>query len=200
MLMVGLVAVAVLAFVQQSQLSDERVRGEAVMLAERFIDAHNSRDHETARALVADTAIISMNPARSVDQLEMEIAWLDATGWYFTTEGCTATRGPTTLGEIHVLCHLVHENAWSRALGLDPDTRSALTLDIVSGKITSALLSFAPISFPTESVLTFDTWIRDTYPDDHEVMYQYAGLPDLTQESIDLWQAHTNQFVAERIR
>lgn len=137
-----------------------------------------------------------MNPARSVDELEMEIAWLEATGWLYTSKGCKATHGPSEEDTVHVLCPLAHENAWSRVMGLEPDTRGSLTLDVVSGEIATALLSFAPMSFPTETVVAFQNWLVVTHPDDLETMYLYGGLPALTPESIELWSQHTEEFVA----
>lgn len=202
---VGVIPAAVVAFlllaglilVQRLDLDDESSRVEAVAVSEKFIEAHNSRDHETARSLVADTALISMNPAFAVDDLEMGMAWLDATGWVITTNGCTVTRRPSAAAEdpIHVLCALAHENAWSKAIGLEPDRRGGLTLDVASGEIDSALLSFAPMGWPNEAVQTFEDWLAETHPDDLEQMYVYQSLPALTSESITLWSQHTDEFV-----
>ena len=195
-LVIGVLVLVALILVQRSDLTEERSRGEAAAVAERFIEAHNSRDPEIARSLVADTAEISMNPVRSVDEIEMGISWLEATGWMFTTDGCRATRGPSEDEMVHVLCLLVHENAWSRALGVDPDTRGALTLDVVSGEITTAHMSSPPMSWNSELVVAFEDWLAETHPEDLERMYQYhPGLPALTSESINLWEQRTAEFV-----
>jgi hypothetical protein len=203
-LAVAALALAALILVQRSELAEERSRMEAVALSERFIEAHNRGDYETARALVADTAEISMNPARSVDELEREMTWLEATGSVITSNGCEATLRPPK-DPVHVLCSLTHENAWSRVMGLEPDTRGFLTLDVVSGEIATALLSLAPMSFSSEAVAAFETWLAETHPDDLEEMFLYhrlpgvtSGLPALTPESIELWGQHTDEFVEAR--
>ncbi len=81
--------------VQRPHITTERAGEEAIAISEAFIDAHGNWDHQAARSLVSDTATISINPARSPEDLEMEIAWMEATGWVFTTTGCSVTRGLT---------------------------------------------------------------------------------------------------------
>ena len=195
--LVVLAALVLLLAVQGSYLEERRSRGEAELLVEGFVAGLGDRDHELVRSMVSDTASISMNPVRSLDDLELGMAWLDATGWVFTTDGCSVSA-VTEEGAQRVLCHLAHENAWSRALSLPPDTRGALTAEVSSGAIVEASLSFAPMSFPNEAVWTFAMWLRDTHPEDEELMYQYLGLPALTPDSIDLWRRHTEGFVAEQ--
>jgi hypothetical protein len=188
-----------LVLIQRPDVEEERSRLEAVEVSERFIEAHNNRDYETALSLVADSALISMNPAFGVDEIQMAIVWLEATGWVMVDNGCTVTRRVASSGDepVHVLCALAHESEWSKALGHDPDSRGALTLDVASGKITSALLSSAPMSFRSQTVLAFEGWLSDTHPDDLDEMFvYYPDLPSLSPESIDLWRRHTESFVA----
>ena len=196
--LVVLAALVLLLVIQGSYLEEKRSRGETELLVEGFIEGFAGRDHELVRSMVSDTAIISMNPVRSLDDLELGMAWLEATGWVFTTDGCSVSA-VTEGGIQRVLCHLAHENAWSQALGLPPDTRGALTAEVSSGEIVEASLSYAPMSFPNEAVWTFAIWLRDTHPEDEELMYQYLGLPALTPESVDLWRKHTEGFVAEQL-
>jgi hypothetical protein len=186
--------------VQRPDVEEERSRLDAIALSERFIDAHNSRDHEMARSLVSDTALISMNPAFSVDDLQMGIAWLEATGWVATSNGCSvAARPPASPKEaVRVFCALAHENDWSRVMGQPPDTRGGLALDVVAGEIRSALLSSSPMSFSHKAVKTFENWLAETHPEDLDVMYRYPRLPALTAESIALWREHTMEFVADQ--
>ncbi len=65
-----------------------------------------------------------------------------------------------------------------------------------SSQITHAFLSFAPISFHNEAVMTFDSWLGANHPEHVDDMYLYAGLPLLTPESIELWRQYTDEFVA----
>jgi hypothetical protein len=192
------VAIAtVLVLVQRPYLAKERAAEEVVTISEEFIEALGNWDHQAASSLVSDTADISISPTRNPEELEMGIAWMEATGWVFTTGGCTAST-VTEDGAQRVLCYLTHESAWSRALKLDPDTRSALTLQVASGTIVEAFLSFAPMSFPNDAVRSFETWLGDNHPEYQEGMNLYAGLPSLTPESIELWRRYTDEFVAEQ--
>lgn len=194
---VALVALSALILVQRRDLERDSSREEAIAISERFIEAHNSRDLEAVRSLVADTALISMNPAVSVDDLEMEMAWLEAIGSVITSSECRAARGPSGSGEdgVRVLCALTQENAWSAVLSREPDVRGALTFSVASDEITAVFLSFAPMSFPNEAVSTFENWLGETHPDDLSEMYVYDGLPALTPESIRLWSLYTVEFV-----
>ncbi len=188
----------VLVLVQRPHLARERADDEAVVISEAFVEAHGNWNYQTAASLVSDTAVISINPALSPEELQMEMAWMQATGWVFTTTGCTVTRGPTGDGTQRVLCYLTHENAWSRALNLDPDTRSSLTFEVASGQIVGAFLSSAPMSFRNDAVRSFETWLGVQHPEDLGEMYRYAGLPSLTLESIELWRRYTDEFVVEQ--
>ena len=194
LLIAGLVLAALIS-VQYFDLAEERSQAEAVALSESFIAAHNSRDYTKVRSMVAKAAEISMNPARSVDDLDMAMSWLEATGWTITSHGCTATSGTSEEDPIHVFCSVAHENAWSKAMGEEPDTRGGLALDIVSGEIATALLSPAPMSYANDAVTAFEAWLEETHPDDLAKMYVYEDLPALTVESIELWSRHTNEFV-----
>lgn len=187
----------VLVLVQRPYLARERAAEEAVAISEEFIEALGKWDHQAASSLVRGTADISITPARSPEDLEMGIRWMAATESISTTDGCTAST-VTEDGVHRVLCYLTHENAWSRALKLEPDTRSALTLQVTSGQIVGVFLSFAPMSFPNDAVRSFEHWLSDNHPEHQEAMYLYAGLPALTPESIELWRRYTDEFVAEQ--
>ncbi|MEE8376552.1 MAG: hypothetical protein V3S26_09555 [Acidimicrobiia bacterium] len=188
----------VLVLVQRPHLAAELAGEEAVTISEAFLEARGNWDHQTAISLVSDKAAISITPARSTEDLEMEMAWLKATEWVFATTGCTVTRGPAEDGTQRVLCYMTHENAWSRALKMDPDARSIFTLEVNAGQIVSAALSFAPMSFRNDAVTGFETWLNEQHPDHLEELYRYAGLPSLTLESIELWHRYTEEFVAEQ--
>ncbi len=196
-LMVGAIS-AGLVLAQRPHLAAELAGDEAVTISEAFLEARGNWDHHAAASLLSETAAISITPAQNPEDLEMEMAWLEATGWVFATTGCAATRGPAKDGTQRVLCYLTHENAWSRALKLDPDTRSAFTLEVNDGQIVSASLSFAPMSFRNDAVIGFETWLHEQHSDHAEEMYRYPGLPSLTLESIELWREHTNEFVNRR--
>lgn len=192
------IASTALILVQRPHIVTERTREQAVTISEEFIEAYVNGNHGALTSLVSGTAEISITPARSPRDLEMSMAWMEAIGWVFTADRCTASTNLTGDGTQRVLCHLTQETAWSRVLDLAPDTRSALTLEIASGRIVGAYLSFAPMSFPNDSVTRFEMWLSDNHPEDQRRMYRYAGLPSLTPQSIELWRRYTDEFVAEQ--
>ncbi len=198
-LLIVAIASTALILAQRPQLVAERTREQAVTISEEFIEEYAKGNHGAVMSLVSRTAEISMTPARNPQDLEMSMAWMEAIGWVITADRCTASARITGDGTQRVLCHLTQETAWSRVLELGPDKRSALTLEIASGRIVGAYLSFAPMSFRNdESVASFETWLSDNHPEDQRRMYRYAGLPSLTPQSIELWRLYTGEFVAEQ--
>lgn len=197
-LLIVAIASTALILVQRPHIVAERTREQAVTISEEFIEAYVNGNHGAVMSLVSRTAEISMTPARNPRDLEMSMAWMEAIGWAITADRCTASARVTGDGTQRVLCHLTQETAWSRVLELGPDKRSALTLEIASERIVGAYLSFAPTSFPNESVASFETWLVDNHPGDRRRMYRYAGLPSLTPQSIELWRRYTDEFVAEQ--
>lgn len=197
-LLIVAIASTALVLVQRPHMVTERTREQAVTISEEFIEALVNGSHGTVMSLVSSTAEISLAPARSPGDLEMSMAWMEATGWVITADRCAASASVTGDGTQRVLCHLTQETAWSRVLDHAPDTRSALTLEIASEQIVGAYLSYAPMSFRNPSVTSFVTWLSDNHPEDERRMYRYPSLPSLTSESIELWRRYTDEFVAEQ--
>lgn len=191
------IAATLLVLVQRPVVERERALEQAVLVSEDFIAALDADDYAVVSSLVSDDAEISISPARSPQDLEMAMAWMEATGWRVNADLCTASDRGAEEGRLRVLCRLTQENAWFRGLGLDPDTRSAFTIEVMSGQIVKALQSFALISFPNESKATFESWLAEHHPEDLELMYTLPGLPSLSDDSIELWREHTEEFVAE---
>lgn len=199
-LMILATAATLLILAQRPLVERERALEDAVLVSEEFIAALSGGDYGVVASLVSESAEISINPARSPQNLEMAMVWMEATGWRLTADRCTASDRGSEEGTQRVLCRLTQENAWSRVLGLAPDTRSALTIEVTSGRIVKALHSFALMSFPNESRDTFENWLTDNHPEDEDLMYTLPYLPALSSESIELWRRHTEEFVAEESR
>lgn len=194
------IATSAVIVIQQPLVVRERALAESVSVSEEFIQAFNARDFELVASLVTDGAEVSINPARSPQELETTMAWMQATGWNLTARRCTASDRGAEEGTQRVLCLVTQENAWSRILGLAPDRRSAFTFEVAEGRIVGAFLSFAPMSFPNESVISFEAWLNERHPEDEQFMYTYDRLPSLSAESIELWSRYTDEFVAEEAR
>ena len=196
-LLIVAIAATLLVLVQRPTVERQRALEEAVLVSEEFIAALDADDYGVVSSLVSDNAEISISPARSPQDLEMAMAWMEATGWRVNADRCTSSDRGTEEGTLRVLCRLTQENAWFRGLGLDPDTRSALTIEVMSGQIVKALQSFALISFPNESRAAFEGWLTEEHSEDMEMMYVLPALPSLSAESIELWRRHTEEFVAQ---
>lgn len=194
------VASAILFLVQRPIVEREQALEDSVAISEEFIEALSGGRAEVVESILSDGAEVSINPARSPDDIEMTMAWMKATGWTLTADRCTASDRGTKEGTQRVLCRLTQENAWSRVLGLPPDTRGALTLELAEDRVVGALLSFAHMSFKEDAVNSFEAWLADHHPEDADRMYVYEWLPSLSEESIDLWGRYTDEFVVEKSR
>lgn len=192
------IAATLLILVQRPLVERERSLEQAVLVSEEFIAALSDGDYGAVSSLVREDAEVSISPARSPRDLEMAMVWMEAIGWRISANRCTASDRGTEEGTMRVLCRLTQENAWSKVLELPLDTRSALTLEVNSGQVEKALLSFALMSFPNDSVDTFEDWLVEHHLEDQEVMYALPALPSLSDESIELWRIHTDEFVAEK--
>lgn len=197
-LLVAAIASTILVLVQRPIVQNEHAMEKSVAMSEEFIEALSQGRTEVVRSMLSSDAEVSINPARSPDDIEMTMAWMEATGWTLGVDRCAAFDRGTAGGSQRVLCRLTQENAWSRVLEVPPDTRGALTFEVAEDRIVSALLSFAPMSFKDRSVNTFEAWLAEHHPEDVRSMYVYEWLPSLSEESVELWGRHTDEFVAEK--
>ncbi len=101
----------------------------------------------------------------------------------------------TNVGEpVVVRCTLTHQNAWMRALGVDPRPGGSYQFVITDGKIEEVSSEF--IEFPEWD--TFTRWVRTNHNTDLFVLLaDGCCVPNVTPEAIVLWELYTNEFVAE---
>lgn len=189
-------AALVLIMVQQAQLSRIAASEEAALIATEFLEAREAWDADRALSYLDPDAVVSINPARSVSDIPAELSWLRATQWRFYVDECSPTSFRSE-GTHRVMCAVTFDNAWSRVQNLAPDSSSRFTIEVRDGLIVSAMLSYGPTTSGNQSYTAFGEWVRDTHPEDAAVMFVYDTAPALTEESIQLWEQYTREYVRE---
>jgi len=91
------------------------------------------------------------------------------------------------------------ENAWSHALGVGPFAGSSIYFTIADGQITELSNTFNTARFSPQVWEPFVGWVSDIHPADIDVMFSaerdLTSDPNLTPESIALWEQYTDEFV-----
>ncbi len=165
------------------------VAGTPVDIARSFIEARDAWDAEAAIALLASDAVVR-DEIRTVEELPALFDFLRAVDWRWTVGECTETAtGPA----VEVTCTYTHNNAWTRALGVEPVT-GTFNFVVSDGEIAELnhifnWSDFAPV------LAAFTEWVGSNHLEDMDVMIASAGYV-LTPESIALWEQYTSEFVA----
>lgn len=168
--------------------------------AQLFVDSLNEYDSETALSFLADDAVVNILAAKSPDDLPAHALWTEAVGFTFDRRECPITEQRAY--DVLVVCELIVENAWSDVLEVDPIRSWAMRLGFDDGDIVYAAM-LAPLErFSPEAWEPFGAWLVDNHPDDVSIMYDRSSefgveYPYLTEQSIELWRQHTEEFVAE---
>lgn len=168
--------------------------------AQVFVDSLNEYDSETALSFLADDAVVNILPAKSPDDLPAHALWTEAVGFTFDRRECPIIEQRAY--DVLVVCELIVENAWSDVLEVDPIRSWAMRLGFNDGDIVYAAMSAPLERFSPEAWEPFGAWVVDNHPDDVSIMYDRSSefgveYPYLTEESIELWRQHTEEFVAE---
>lgn len=197
---VGVVLVGLLVGMSIRDVRVAAVSNAAAETATSFLEARQIWDAETALGYLADDALVSIPPARSVDEIPMELAMRQAIGWIYEVDSCSVVEAHRLVdGTRRVLCSVTHHNDLSRALGVGPYTTARFTMDVNGGLITSVFLSVPLATYTEEALRPFWEWIVGTHPEDVEKMIsEGSSTPVLTAESIDLWRRFIAEFVAEQ--
>ena len=163
-------------------------------IARSFVEARDTKEIDRAMALFAPGAVVDTGLIFSVEEHRDLFAFFEATGRTNTVDDCTATvTGPIA----EVMCTYTVENAHSRALGVGPYGGSTAEFVIVGGQIEEMTDRFESGLFSVEASEAFRSWVQTNHPEDDPMMYiPRFGTPNLTPESISLWEKNTVEFVA----
>jgi hypothetical protein len=174
-------------------LNDEGpdVAGTPVDIARSFIEARDAWDAEAAIALLASDAVVR-DEIRTVEELPAWFDLLRAVDWRWTVGECAETA---TGAAAEVTCTYTHNNAWTRALGVEPLT-GTFNFVVSDGEIAELNHIFNRADF-SPVFAAFTGWVGSNHLEDMDVMFtSVVGVYVLTPESIALWEQYTNEFVA----
>ena len=162
-----------------------------VEIGESYINAADEWDSEAALALLAPGAVMTSGLAESPTDIPALFDFYRANDWRWMVSECQQTN----VGEpAEVNCTLTHQNAWMRALGVDPRPGGSYEFLITDGEIEEVSPGF--IGFPEWD--TFTRWVRTNHNTDLFVLLaDGCCVPNVTPEAIVLWELYTNEFVAE---
>lgn len=194
---------------------------EALAVATAFTDASAAGDLESLESLVLlDGHTLSILGMVGVELADTEAAWRNAVGWTITIDGCSLSN--PDVENTSIVCESTHTNALSEALGVGPywsrqhlkvlyDGDSKLSTPIEKTIISEGLtVEFPTATFSAETGEQFSAWLEANHPNDVEAMLSFDvnpdlpgiwfgdGVPNLTDESIQLWQQRVAEFVAEQ--
>ncbi len=162
-----------------------------VEIGESYMNAIDDWDSEAALALLAPDAVMTNGLAESPTEIPAVFDFYRANDWRSTASECQQTN----VGEpVVVNCTYTRQNAWMRALGVDPRPGGSYQFVITDGKIEEVSSEF--IEFPEWD--TFTRWVRTNHNTDLFVLLaDGCCVPNVTPEAIVLWEQYTNEFVAE---
>lgn len=174
--------------------------GEPIEIAHEFIDARNEYDGARMASLFETDADLAFEVVDSVSRYPALAEFERAIGWEYRLGNCTEEPHASE-GWVRVNCPYQSENDWSRAFGMGPfGEQSNFQLVIADGKIQSL---FNDMDFEQFQPVfgEFFAWLETTHPQDVPRMLDLqAGaplyVPYMTPDAIELWERHTDEFVA----
>lgn len=169
----------------------------ALSTAEEFMAARDTWDGEAVRALLSDSAtIVGTEFATGIDEYLALADYERAVGARFVDPECVVSSPGL------IRCTYLVDNKLTRAAGVGPFAGSSFLLEIEDGMIQRVNHIFgAPASMTV--VEEFTAWLGANYPEDVAAMYVASAsggdqFANISSESIDLWEAHVDEYVAEQ--
>lgn len=159
-------------------------------LAASYIEAQNAWDADAATALLAED-VNFVETVIALRSLEANYANYRAIDWRWTVEACTETAAGSATA---VTCEYTHQNAWMRALGVEP-IPGTYDFVVVDGEITELTHNFnGQLHLPVWR--TVRDWVQENHPDDATTVFS-PGQSSMrrTPESTALWTLYTKEFV-----
>jgi hypothetical protein len=181
---------------------------EAEEVATSFVEAFGAFHAEQAISYLADDAdisqVISSVGAQGVEgtlgEFRLLLSLLEATGYKQMLDPCK-DLGSSASGT-SLRCTFGYHNFRSDEIGRGPFSGSSFSLIVRDGEIVQARMDFGIDEFSPQMWEPFAGWVSKAYPEDAAVMYgdeTHSGVR-LTEESIGLWERHTQGYVEEVAR
>jgi hypothetical protein len=179
---------------------------EAEEVATSFVEAFGAFHAEQAISYLADDAdisqVISSVGAQGVEgtlgEFRLLLSLLEATGYKQMLDSCE-DLGSSASGT-SLRCTFDYHNFRSDEIGRGPFSGSSFSLIVRDGEIVQARMDFGIDEFSPQMWEPFAGWVSKAYPEDAAVMYDGDSGVRLTEESIGLWERHTQGYVEEVAR
>ena len=180
-----------------AEAPENTVNARAEEVATGFVEAYGAFDVEQAMTYLADDATIAVLGAQ--DDPRLLISWLEATGYQQIVDSCEELGNP---GSGSIRCTFAFHALRSGELGRGPFGGSSFDLDVSDGEIVRASQNWEIGKFSPQVWEPFASWVSTAHPKDAAVMYTDESYTNvrLTEESIPLWERHTQAYVAAETR
>lgn len=165
-------------------------------LVEMVMEAMAGADGDALLAILSDDAFVDISPAHRAADLPLLGQFWNAIGTSVTFDTCELRGEPGPEASRLGVCDVTLENAWSRALGVDPVSTRAY-IKVEGAEVTEAQLRF-PERFQNETFRRFIDWRNEHHPGARAIMHNPDGTARLSEASIELWGRYTDEFVSDR--
>ena len=164
-----------------------------------FMQARSDYDSATLVSLMAPDASFSVTElAQSVEEIPLQTEWERAVGWRYTDWSCSVTSPGV------VRCSYRIQAPINERLALGPYEGNSYRFEISDGRIQYVDHNLNVFDFYTDTEVGFYAWITQNHPDDFAVMNEgdrllggdYPSFPNLTPQSIQLWESHAAEYLA----
>ena len=198
------VAAAVLIAIGMTSLLREQVDSTlldqpftAVGTANGFLDAYASNDADQVANYLADDADVSGLEGDPDWRLGLE--FMRAAGYSLLVGRCV--DGGTTDSTSWAYCPYAFHALRSEELGEGPFYGNRFLVEFEGREITSVSRSVSVANGFSETMWKpFAAWMKDTYPDELEILYEDGdgqSLQRVSEDSIPLWEQRTTEWVQE---
>lgn len=164
-------------------------------LNQAFMEAVAARDADALQPLLASDATISDLWVTAPDEYAGLFAFFEATDWDTELHGCGIARAGTDATPLLLGCGYSATSAFEGA-GASPINEREMEFTVSDGQITNVEngLALGTLEFELRAWVT---WLEETYPADHAVMYEsVAGrsIPQFTPEALALFPTRLAEY------
>ena len=162
-------------------------------LARAYISARQSYSIEQAKPILAnDVKITELGEAYSIEDVASFLNYAEATGLNWEVTSCEV-KSSENASNVH--CPFLMYNDASVALDIDPVAGGAFDFTVADSMITSVVLN-APLEYWGPNVFSkVMAFIETNHPQDLGVMFTERGLLGVSDEGIEMWRSHSNEFI-----
>jgi hypothetical protein len=176
-----------------AEAPENTVNATAEEVATGLLEAYGAYDVERAMTYLADDAVIAS--VGGLDDPRLLISWLEATGYQQMLDSCESA-GTSSSGST-VRCPFRFHGLRSGEIGRGPFGGSSFELVVRDGKIVRLSQNWEIERFSPQMWEPFARWVSTAHAKDASVMYEGQSGVRLTEESIRLWERHTQGYVDE---